>query len=335
MALTVIVRSGDPEGSPAVIFDAPRVVIGRGDGCDLRLPDASVSHRHASFRQRGRDWIVLDEGSTNGTFIGPVRLPPQAPRVLRTGDLVRVGRIWLEVRIEAAMPTENAQLATCEIALRLVAGALAASGEPAAARLRVTAGPDAGRELELATLDRSYVVGRSPDADLPLTDPDASRRQVELSRRGARLWARDLGSKNGSRLGARLLAPGDEAAWPRGDTLAFGATELVHDDPVAEALEELERAADERLREDEPIDAPASGEAEPAPAPQRPEPDLPEAAGTGAAEPPVAPRATSRARPPAATRRQGWSKADTIVALLALLVLATSLLGLYWLLAST
>ncbi|MCC6215635.1 MAG: FHA domain-containing protein [Polyangiaceae bacterium] len=333
MALTVIVRSGEPGSSPGVVFEAPRVVVGRGEASDVRLPDASVSHRHASFRQRGREWIVLDEGSTNGTFIGPVRLPPQAPRVLRTGDLVRVGRIWLEVRIEAAMPTENAQLATCEIALGLVAGALAASGEPAAARLRVAAGPDQGRELELAQLDRAYVVGRSADADLPLTDPDASRRQIEVSRRGPRLWVRELGSKNGSRLGQRLLAAGDEAPWPRGDTLAFGATELVHEDPVAAALDELERAADERMREDEVVETPeAQPEATAAPSPP---PPIPEAAPASPAGAPAAERAAPRRPASAASRRKGWSKADTIVAVLAIAVLAASLLGLYWLLAST
>ena len=78
MALTVVVRSGEGEPAPRITFDAPRIVIGRGDGCEVRLPDPSVSHRHASIRQRGTDYIVLDEGSTNGTFVGPVRLSPQA-----------------------------------------------------------------------------------------------------------------------------------------------------------------------------------------------------------------------------------------------------------------
>jgi len=67
-----------------------------------------VSHRHASIRQRGAEYIVLDEGSSNGTFVGPVRLAPQAPRVLRSGDLVRVGRVWLEVSIEQIRRPERA-----------------------------------------------------------------------------------------------------------------------------------------------------------------------------------------------------------------------------------
>ena len=166
MALTVVVRSGDVKSAPQITFDAPRIVIGRGDGCEVRLPDPSVSHRHASIRQRGTDYIVIDEGSSNGTFVGVVRLSPQAPRVLRTGDQIRVGRIWLEVRIEQALPTPNAQMATKELALSLVAAALSEQGEPARATVTVSEGPDTGAELTIEDFERAYVVGRGSGADL-------------------------------------------------------------------------------------------------------------------------------------------------------------------------
>jgi predicted component of type VI protein secretion system len=149
VALTVVVRSVEGDAAPSITLDAPRVVIGRGDGCEVRLPDPSVSHRHASIRQRGAEYIVLDEGSTNGTFVGPVRLAPQAPRVLRSGDLVRVGRVWLEICIEQVPPTQNSALATCEMALALVASALSAEGSPSAPRVSVAEGPGAGAELVL------------------------------------------------------------------------------------------------------------------------------------------------------------------------------------------
>src|SRR5690349_24392013 len=122
MALRIVVLAGanaGTDGELSLSLDAPRVVIGRADGCEIRLPDPSVSHRHASIRQRGADYILVDEGSTNGTFIGPVRLSPHAPRVLRSGDPIRVGRIWLEVRVGHGVPTQNAPLATKELALGL------------------------------------------------------------------------------------------------------------------------------------------------------------------------------------------------------------------------
>src|SRR5260221_12915277 len=112
MALTVVVRSSAGESAPRITFDSPRIIIGRGEGCEVCLLDPSVSHRHASIRQRGSEYIVLDEGSSNGTFVGSVRLSAGAPRVAKSGELVRVGRIWLELLVEQVLPTENAPLAT-------------------------------------------------------------------------------------------------------------------------------------------------------------------------------------------------------------------------------
>src|SRR5260370_31435733 len=103
MAVTVVVRSEESERELALSFDAPRIVIGRGDGCDVRLPDPSVSLRHASLRQKGGTYMLYDEGSTNGTFLEKVRLPPQTPRMVASGDLVRMGRVWLELRLEPAV----------------------------------------------------------------------------------------------------------------------------------------------------------------------------------------------------------------------------------------
>jgi pSer/pThr/pTyr-binding forkhead associated (FHA) protein len=326
MALTVVVRSGDAKLPPAISLDAPRIVIGRGDGCEIRLPDPSVSHRHASIRQRGSDYIVIDEGSTNGTFVGPVRLSPQAPRVLRNGDLIRVGRIWLEIRLEHVPPTQNPSLATREIALGLVAGALAAQGEAAAVRVRVVEGPDAGRELELLDVDRPHVIGRVGKVDLALDDADVSRRHVEITRRGGQLYVRDLGSKNGTRLGDERLEGRKEAPWAPGVPLWLGADRIELEDPLAEALADLERAADERLRDDESIDPPVVDAAAPAdPAAAEPSPNELRPAAPIVHVPE---RARARARPKA-----GWGTTDLLVALIALVVLATSIVGLLWLFA--
>src|SRR6185503_11012061 len=150
MALKVLIRSGDLENPASITFDAPRIVIGRGEGSEVRLPDPSVSHRHASIRQRGTDYVIVDEGSTNGTFVGGVRLSPQAPRVVRPRELVRVGRVWLELEVEQALPTTNLQATTREIALRIVQSALLAQGERVSARIVVTNGADQGKELSVS-----------------------------------------------------------------------------------------------------------------------------------------------------------------------------------------
>jgi pSer/pThr/pTyr-binding forkhead associated (FHA) protein len=325
MALTIVIRSGDSPTPAQITFDAPRVVIGRGDGCEVRLPDPSVSHRHASIRQRGTEYVVIDEGSSNGTFVGPVRLSAQAPRVLRHQDLIRVGRIWLEVRVEQAVPTTNPQATTREMALGLVAAALTAQGEDVSAKVRVESGPDTGRELAMPEVDRIYVIGRAPNADLPLADTDASRRHVELKRHGQHISVRDLGSKNGSLLGAKKLDPNRDTPWLPGQKLELGKTVLALSDPLLDALRELETSADEPMRPDESVDPPRGIAApEPMPARRGSEP-------AGAAPLVEVPK---RASVPVKREPRRVGVADLLVGLLALVVLALSLVGLAWVLRS-
>jgi len=322
MALTVVVRSGELATPASITFDAPRIVLGRGKSCEVLLPDPSVSHRHASIRQRGTDYVIIDEGSSNGTFVGPVRLSPQAPRMLRSGDLLRLGRIWIEVKIEQAPITQDPKLATREIALGLVARALGTGGEPAGARVRVSKGPDPLPVLVVTESDRAYVVGRGSGVDLNLEDEDLSRRHVEIARRGLGLIVRDLGSKNGTELQGERLEPSREVVWPPGTPLVVGQTELVFDDPVRAALEELETAADEHMRSNDAVDPPTGV---PAPASANPKPL--EAAG-------AAPIAAVAPAPRRAKRRSGVRVLDALVATVALLVLGLSVLGL-WLLFRT
>ena len=105
MPLSVLVHNPPASGAPPVgvepprlTFDGDRIVLGRGAFADVRLPDPSVSARHATIRAIDGEYLLFDEGSTNGTFVGGVRLSAQTPRSLRSGDMIRLGRVWVEVR---------------------------------------------------------------------------------------------------------------------------------------------------------------------------------------------------------------------------------------------
>lgn len=55
-------------------IEKPRVVLGRGAGCDIQLTDSEVSRRHAMLEIRGDEVRIKDLGSTNGTFVEGVRV---------------------------------------------------------------------------------------------------------------------------------------------------------------------------------------------------------------------------------------------------------------------
>lgn len=326
MALTIVVLSAESDPRPSITFDSPRVVIGRGEGADVRLPDPSVSHRHATLRQRGSDYLLVDEGSTNGTLIGNengmVRLSPQSPRVVRSGERVRVGRIELELRIEHGAPVTESPLATRELALELVSAALAAQGERLSGRVRAETPDGKSSELELVELGREYVIGRGNGCDLQLEDADCSRRHVGVTRRGNGVFVRDLGSKNGCRIGDQAVERNGEARWDQGETLHLGASTLRYEDATQSVLEELESAADERVGADSV--RPKSAE-KPRSAPKT-------ASSAEAAR--AAGDVPKRAEPRKVKRPLDPRVSDLLVGLLALFVLTTSALGIYWLFTS-
>jgi len=81
------------------------VLIGRADPMQLQSPEldlqpygggsAGVSRQHARFLRRDAGWFLEDLQSTNGTYVNEVRLLPQRPVRLHSGDLVRFAQLTL------------------------------------------------------------------------------------------------------------------------------------------------------------------------------------------------------------------------------------------------
>src|SRR5690242_474950 len=61
-------------------IDLTRAVlrIGRDTKNDLILEDEEVSRRHARVEARGNGWVLMDVGSTNGTFLNDRELDGNA-----------------------------------------------------------------------------------------------------------------------------------------------------------------------------------------------------------------------------------------------------------------
>ena len=198
-----------------------RVRLGRSRGCDVRLPDLSVSPHHASLERDGRGYTLVDEGSTNGTRLGPLDAPESAPLVagrrypLIGPALVRIGPFLLAVVAEP-------------------------DGQG-----------DTPREVETATLrlatlsggcrNASVIFGRDPGSDARLYGRRTSRHHFQVKRWDNALWVSDLGSSNGTRLAGVRLRPNVPARWRRGAMLLAGDNAFDRSDPGNDALEELDR----------------------------------------------------------------------------------------------
>lgn len=98
----IVAGAGGQAGS-LVLADGRRITlgerplsIGRLPDCDIPVPDAEVSRRHAEVRREPDGFRVVDLSSTNGTLVngGPVR-----EKRLDDGDEIRVGATT--IRFEA------------------------------------------------------------------------------------------------------------------------------------------------------------------------------------------------------------------------------------------
>jgi eukaryotic-like serine/threonine-protein kinase len=96
-----------PADTPqSFILDKDSHLIGRTDPhtgifpeVDLSLfdPETKVSRRHARIYRQGQQFLIEDLSSVNGTTInGQIRLPPKQPRVLNSGDELKLGETSLK-----------------------------------------------------------------------------------------------------------------------------------------------------------------------------------------------------------------------------------------------
>lgn len=82
-----IYPTGPGMGTRYALSDTP-VVLGRGNDCDIRINDHSVSRRHARVQPGADGYYAVDLQSTNGTFVNDV---PASICKLKDGDYLRVG----------------------------------------------------------------------------------------------------------------------------------------------------------------------------------------------------------------------------------------------------
>ena len=175
-----------PNGGSVPLVDGMR--IGRDSGCDIHLPERSVSREHAAIRlgSFGR-WYVEDLGSRNGTYLDKTRLGAGTRAWLRDGCELDIATVRLVVSLPPdtadAESTTSLELPdlTHAVALspyqrqvvhHLAAPWLAGEEEPASnAAIAQALGTPAATEAVKAALRRIYVKVGLSDA------PDAGKRR--------------------------------------------------------------------------------------------------------------------------------------------------------------
>lgn len=150
------------------LAEASTVVLGRDPECDLPLPDERISWRHLQIEVAGGVPLLADLGSSNGTFIDGRRADSEPTPISREA-IVQIGNTRARVREITAEPS-----------------------------------PAHGRFRRIPVRRQAVRIGRAPDNDVVLDEPNVSWYHAEL-RPGSPPTLVDLGSRNGVRLGNQLL----------------------------------------------------------------------------------------------------------------------------------
>lgn len=172
-------------------FDASTVVrVGRDTQSEVCIADERVSREHLEIRPSATHWTLVDDGSSNGSFVEGRRtrrldLPPGTTATVRLGS--------------PAGPSVEVTVASLPVRVPVVAPAR----------------------------DRAISIGRERGTDVFLDDPLVSRRHASLTLSSSGAWLHDLDSFNGTWVNGHRID--SMTALHAGDRVQIGAGILVFD----------------------------------------------------------------------------------------------------------
>jgi len=89
---SLVIRSGGGREGETYLLTAPRTTIGRHPESTIFLDDVTVSRNHAVVLREGAAFIIVDQGSLNGTYVNRRRMERE---ILSDGDELQIGKYKL------------------------------------------------------------------------------------------------------------------------------------------------------------------------------------------------------------------------------------------------
>jgi DNA segregation ATPase FtsK/SpoIIIE, S-DNA-T family len=100
----LLVVSGGPGSGTTYALHRGEYVVGRGAGCDIVLPSASVSAKHARISVNQTGVFITDLGGKNGTFVGPIQIET-ANFPVPVGSVLNLGACRITVTTQQTAST--------------------------------------------------------------------------------------------------------------------------------------------------------------------------------------------------------------------------------------
>lgn len=205
MAPRLIIKEITPHGSSELArLSDPHVIVGRDPAAGMVLAVEGVSRIHGSFIQGEAFWLYADEGSTNGSWLNGQRLTPAQWRVLRSGDMMQLADLMLQVQEEGGAPNSARAL-------------IAVDAEGVYAEFPL---PEAGEALVLGGQNGDLLIDDSDFVE-PLAVVEVRDRSVLLQRH-----------RTDTSIKINGIEAGDQAILKDNDCLQVGLFQIVLADPA-------------------------------------------------------------------------------------------------------
>ncbi len=193
------------------LIEGEKLVVGRAKEVNIVLesPDRFVSKQHCAVTvEGGRVW-VRDLNSTNGTFIGAERLPPQERTLWRDENPIVLGAFELMLQYQGPRKNDTTPLKD-EI-------------EPTMVQEIYTLVCEGGAPSRVPIMARPLLIGRLPDCDMVLSNTRISKKHCRIELQADEtIVVTDLNSTNGTYLNNRRLPPHEGIIWEADNPLRVG-----------------------------------------------------------------------------------------------------------------
>jgi pSer/pThr/pTyr-binding forkhead associated (FHA) protein len=103
----LVVLDDSGQAKESISITRTPIVVGRLSSVDVVLSDPNVSRRHAELRRDGPAWVIVDLGSTNGTYVNGKQVTEQA---LSDGDRLSFGSSDLLIKLAGPADRDATQM---------------------------------------------------------------------------------------------------------------------------------------------------------------------------------------------------------------------------------
>jgi pSer/pThr/pTyr-binding forkhead associated (FHA) protein len=226
MAKITVLFGNDPQAERTL--DKPELKIGRAMDCDIVVDNLGVSRHHCSIVHEGDNWVLVDGGSNNGTFINGGKISRHA---LQHNDRVVLGKHSLVYDAHGVADPKVAEkkggpaAMGGEMTMFVDQAQLAKMNKGGDTKRMAIALSQGGRDVVIPLVKEETTIGKGPGSDLPARGFLVKPVQAKLVKNGAGHRLISMGGLRGVKVNGQKVS---DALLKPGDVIAIAGTVLTY-----------------------------------------------------------------------------------------------------------